>query len=227
VWLNAFEVTYPCPCVGRCTALTPRLCCDFCQPGDPFFSLFEVPKTPTRPRGKRRIQTDFFELSALDEQLRDKLNKWRKQKLVDEGMDDGFYGSQLILPNGVRDRIIALVHHNKLDQIETLFEQTKWNGAIKYGPEIWDIYMQIYRPPSPAPDLPTPSHLASTPFTSTPLLRLPLSEVSTPTPNHTMSTTLQKRQYHCQACKAAGLDGAGHSTSKHIIGCPLELVHTN
>ncbi|THV04172.1 hypothetical protein K435DRAFT_791197 [Dendrothele bispora CBS 962.96] len=183
-------------------------------PTSAVFTLFEVPNTPTRKGGKRQYNTKPYKMTDVDAKFREDLNAWRIQTELEVGLEDDFFKSQIILPDGVRDRIVDLFHYDQLKEAATLAEQTKWNEAHTFGQAIIAV-VQKYKPPPP-PETPAPTVL-STPFTSTPI-NTPIPNVSTipitPTP------AMRKRGlYGCTTCRAMGKTRTDH-TAANKKSCP-------
>ncbi|KAE9409897.1 hypothetical protein BT96DRAFT_984237 [Gymnopus androsaceus JB14] len=205
---NDCAMEFHCHCNGRCSKRISHVCCSVCNPESDTFAMQDLPSLPTKKRGKNRIKLEPYDMEDADYDFRDDLNKWRHRVLVESFQDDVFYGAELILPNGVRDRIVNLVHYGKLGSVQTLVEQTKWNDAQNYGAEIMAIIMKHHPPPPPLPSTPAPTSLFASTLLSTqaPATLTPLLTAS----GAGFAQTSQKA-YSCGRCKAAGLPSAGHT----------------
>lgn len=131
---------YNCHCNGRCTTHAPRICCNICNADSDIFALHHVPSSPKKKHGKKQVKTKPYEMTDIDYDFRDDLNLWRDTKAVGKGLTDEFYGSQLVLPNGFRDRIVDLFHCNKLNSACDIRDQVKWNDASQYAEEYLTLY---------------------------------------------------------------------------------------
>ncbi|KIK77845.1 hypothetical protein PAXRUDRAFT_17233 [Paxillus rubicundulus Ve08.2h10] len=152
--------------------------------------------------------------------LRNRLEEWRELQMVEEDLKgDDFFGSQIIMSNGVLNRIIDLAHGHKISDVASLLAQTDWVYSELYGPKILEIVQAT---------IPTPS-LAQPPVT-----RNPQSQVLQEQPQNTTvgqsSTDLPEPQavtathvapplkQKCVAYKCGSCGGVGHNASNKL--CP-------
>ncbi|KIJ10206.1 hypothetical protein PAXINDRAFT_16777 [Paxillus involutus ATCC 200175] len=138
-------------CCERCVkwSLKPRYCCDICNPQA--FLLFFAPPPPKLKRA-RHLKLPEYKMELLHRTLKEDLMVWRQQQLVENGMDDDFFGPQLILTDKLLTRILDLSHHRKLPDISALKAQTHWVFANEYGPTILAlVHKHFPQQPAPAP----------------------------------------------------------------------------
>lgn len=67
---------------------------------------------------------------------------------------DNFFRPQYIMSDDILNQTVDLTSYKKLADIPSLFEQTDWRHARKYGPQILEL-VNISKLPSPLP-LPLP-----------------------------------------------------------------------
>ncbi|KII91007.1 hypothetical protein PLICRDRAFT_553037 [Plicaturopsis crispa FD-325 SS-3] len=200
-----------CSCEGRCGGRTSRLCCDSCNP-DHFLLRF-APKPAQSKRGKRKAKVGDYTMTPTDFKLRDALDEWRKKQMEEEGLGrDDFFGPQLLLSDGILDRIVDLAHASKVTNIQELNEQTDWCYASTYGPKI----LSIIESHAPAPAPPTAPPPVSTPLQRHSNTTQGASSSGTPSASGSSSSARRqnlqpgptgekpKRVYRCGACGMTG-----------------------
>ncbi|KAH7919783.1 P-loop containing nucleoside triphosphate hydrolase protein, partial [Leucogyrophana mollusca] len=136
-------------CCERCSIKLSHLCCDTCSV---LLSVYVEPaiREPSK-RAKRRYKVPEYQMRDAEKGLRQKLQEWRELQMVEEDLVDGdFFGSQIIMSNDILDRIVDLAHAEKIADVVSLSEQTRWIYAEKYGPTIVKIVLtSIPSPPEP------------------------------------------------------------------------------
>lgn len=132
------------------------MCCDVCHPVS-----FPVATVPIKgSRSKRKMKVTNFTMDEYDLRLRDGLNEWREQQLEDEGRGgDDFFGPEVLMSNDVRNRIVDLAHHGKIQNVKTLEEQTGWQYALHYGLKVFELINIYSRPHTLLPSAPPASQV--------------------------------------------------------------------
>ncbi|KAG6822549.1 hypothetical protein H0H93_005337, partial [Arthromyces matolae] len=74
-------------------------------------------------------------MTPQDYALLDALNDWRDTATIERygipHLKD--YGSTLIMPESVLDRILICAQHSKIQSVEELVKETQWDEARLYG----------------------------------------------------------------------------------------------
>ena len=111
---------------------------------------------------------------------------------------DNFFGPQYLMSDNILNRIVDLARHNKLTDIASLFEQTDWRHASKYGTQILEL-VNISKPPPPPPPPPPLSSLSLllSPREALQDVLNPLSQV-----NEGIPKPGPKKSRRCTACGA-------------------------
>ncbi|EGO30354.1 hypothetical protein SERLADRAFT_404560 [Serpula lacrymans var. lacrymans S7.9] len=139
---------------------------------------FDNPKLllPKQTRAKHKFKFNEPTMTPKDLAFCQALEEWREREMVESGLgEDDFFGPQLILADGILNRIIAVAHHLKLTDIASLKDQTGWRNSKKYGASIISLFLTHYLPPPPPPLFTTgPLPICTTiqqPLNSTPSLQ--------------------------------------------------------
>lgn len=187
-------------CWERCKmrSCKPRYCCDVCN-SEAFLLLYVPPLQKQKQTRRQKFQE--YTMDGRHRALREELVTWRHKQLIDEEIDDDFFGPDLILTDDMLTRIIDLAHHSKLLDVHMLKSQTSWVYAQDYGEAVLSLAHKHFPPASlqqPSRTSPVPMVIVATVSTSTtqPLLA--------PTTAATVSTasTKPRKQTQCSRCKA-------------------------
>ncbi|KAM6504003.1 hypothetical protein JOM56_000946, partial [Amanita muscaria] len=126
-------------CCTRCTVQPSHGgCCDSCIPN--LFTFLPPPRPPPRPpHSKQKFKFEDYQMTAYDFRLKKGLDNWRTLQMESEFPGNDFFGPQYIMSDDILNRIVDLARHKKLFDVPSLFEQTDWRGAGKYGPAIMQL----------------------------------------------------------------------------------------
>ncbi|KIJ09267.1 hypothetical protein PAXINDRAFT_17634 [Paxillus involutus ATCC 200175] len=152
-------------------------------------------------------------MEAPHHTLKEDLIAWQRKQVVNDGLDDDFFGPQLILTDPILTRIINLSHHSKLPDISALKAQTNWVFAQEYGNAILALAHKHF-PPKPNPVPPTTHATSGSAIPSTssgqPTGGLPASSGTVAT----ATAKKPRKPTQCSKCK-----GLGHNMANRL--CPL------
>jgi hypothetical protein len=72
--------------------------------------------------------------------LRDELQEWRRQWLIEIGADgDDFFGVQLIIADEILNHLIDLAHFHKIDGVSSTCDQASWHYCDQWGSQVFEI----------------------------------------------------------------------------------------
>lgn len=187
----------------RCAPKTSRICCDLHDGAKALIDTLYPPATIARPPPEpRRSSLKDFVATPSDMELKNFLNNWRVSKVLDQFGQGGLmnFGPGVVMQNETLTRIVDCAHHDKINSIADLKNETKWDGADVHGEEVLDLIRKAHPPPPP-------------PFTTVPL----------PQHSGTSSGPLPKakRDIRCGACGEKG-----HMSECSSTVCCLPANHT-
>ncbi|KAI9452135.1 P-loop containing nucleoside triphosphate hydrolase protein [Lactarius psammicola] len=117
-----------------------RLCCDTCNPGS-FILPIPTTSAPKQTRAPNKFKAGQYKLTNTDLNLTSALQDWRNAQLRSIGIltGDDMYGSQLIMPDDVLERIVELAHFNQLADLASIRAQVNWRYSDLWGTQILDL----------------------------------------------------------------------------------------
>lgn len=130
---------------SRCSPRLSQLCCDIHNPTA--FERFDVAVTKSG-RQPPRSSIAKYASNETDDGLRLDLESWRHDEMKRQYGDAHLQclGPGLVMGTTIRDRIVDCAHFNKIQTIEDLQKETKWDSASTYGTTILDIIRKWYPP---------------------------------------------------------------------------------
>jgi ATP-dependent DNA helicase RecQ len=149
-------------------------------------------------------------MTPEDYHLQNALDNWR-EKTTEEHYGKAHLwdiGPMLVMPTEVLERIVDCTHYSKINSLEDMRKETRWDEVDKWGHDIVDLIQRL-RPPQPA--LPPPMTTApKQPVTA--LIRLPFSngissnylQASLPAANPPQK---ERAKTKCGSCGLAGHNG--------------------
>ena len=130
---------------SRCSPRLSQLCCDIHNPTA--FERFDVAVTKSG-RQPPRSSIAKYASNETDDGLRLDLESWRHDEMKRQYGDAHLQclGPGLVMGTTIWDRIVDCAHFNKIQTIEDLQKETKWDSASTYGTTILDIIRKWYPP---------------------------------------------------------------------------------
>lgn len=179
-------------CCFRCKEQPPRICCGVCESRQQL-SFCRLPPlvdvdsstTTTPARRQTKVKLPNFTMDAHDTTLKHRLTEWRKETAARECGGRFFFGTHVILPQPILQRIVELAHHGRLVDQLSLHTLAGWHANLvkRYGAAVLAIVQQCAAPTPPPLPSPPPPLLASS---------------SQPLPSKTRATRTGVRK--CKGC---------------------------
>ncbi len=126
----------------RCRSVSSIICCSLCTPEHPLFDLFS-PDDVTKPTTTRasKLRKSDTAMTAEDSKFRFALHDYRRNCMeVQHGrplLDN--LGPGLVMDDETLDRITACARARKLDSLDALFRETKWDGTWDMGQDVLNL----------------------------------------------------------------------------------------
>lgn len=196
---------------SHCHTMKPTICCNLHHPSE--FSLYNSDIGLNKPQCNSKCSRILkYTRDNYDLTLQDALEDWQEEKTA---MVYGWaclnnHGPLVIMLTYLLNQIVDCAHHQKLQSVQDLKQETGWTGTEKFRADIIMLVMQ-HTAPHPSP------------FVSTPLQNMPtLSTVDmpdTPTPSSSFTSSLPrphvnptpattvKHRIKCGACGEEGHNG--------------------
>jgi hypothetical protein len=139
----------------HCIISPSLVCCEGCHPR--LFDEFAVADPALRPvprPARSRIQSSY-KATSKDMELTDALHDFRKRKTTEKFGRSVLKnaGPGVIMPNATLDRIVDCAHYGKIQSIDELMKETRWNYSSEYGKDIL-ILIRMSHPAAPPPNNP-------------------------------------------------------------------------
>ncbi|KAI1795743.1 hypothetical protein LXA43DRAFT_735285 [Ganoderma leucocontextum] len=125
---------------SRCTIKASPICCSLCSPSHSLFAILpSMDEQPAKPSTSRASQVEAsYTMTAADLELRAALHAFRRQqtqaKLGSAHLKN--LGPGAIMGDQVLKRILDCARVHKIETVEQLYRETKWNRALEFGENV-------------------------------------------------------------------------------------------